>query len=178
MLTFIRTTEGLGDSEVAFRLRDGANFWNFDTEGWDAAEGANTRVLMTERADSDTLESLYIASITLPTGGPYIQEAYRITGNAVLGTDITMYYSNVVAYNLGVTGAITWPYTLTRSDTGDPIVGATVWVSSDSDGTTVLTSGVTDSNGVVVFYLDPGTVYVWRQAAGYNFTNPDLEVIV
>ena len=75
------------------------------------------------------------------------------------------------------TGAVTWPYVLTDADTGVAIPQATVWVSSDSDGATVLASGITDSTGTIVFYLDTGTVYVWRQCENYYFTNPDAESV-
>lgn len=74
-------------------------------------------------------------------------------------------------------GAITWAYTLTESGTGDPIADANVWVTSDIGGANVLASGITDQNGVVTFYLDAGTVYVWRQKSGWNFTNPDTETV-
>ena len=30
---------------------------------------------------------------------------------------------------------------------------------------------------MIVFYLDPGTYYVWAAKAGYNFTNPDTEIV-
>jgi len=84
--------------------------------------------------------------------------------------------SNTAAAAAG-SGAIEWEYTLTRSDTGAPIDGADVWVTSDAAGTVVLASGTTDSFGQVTFYLDAGTVYVWRQKSGYNFTNPDTETV-
>ena len=56
------------------------------------------------------------------------------------------------------------------------------WSSSDTnviaaDGANVLASGTTDQNGQVTFYLDAGTVYVFRQKTGWNFTNPDTEVV-
>lgn len=74
-------------------------------------------------------------------------------------------------------GAITWPYTLTKSTDGSPIAGASVWVTTDAAGTNVIASGTTNASGVVTFYLDAGTVYIWRSLAGYNFTNPDTEVV-
>lgn len=74
-------------------------------------------------------------------------------------------------------GAIAWNYTLTDADTGAPIDGAEVWVSTDSAGANVIASGTTDSSGVVTFMLDAGTVYVWRKRSGYNFTNPDQETV-
>lgn len=72
-------------------------------------------------------------------------------------------------------GAITWTYTIT--DGTDPLEGVDVWVTSDVAGTDVLASGTTNSSGVVTFYLDAGTVYVWSQKSGYTFTNPDTEVV-
>jgi len=73
-------------------------------------------------------------------------------------------------------GAITWPYTVTDGD-GNPVEGCDVWVTSDVAGTNILASGTTNSSGVVTFYLDSGTVYVWRQKSGYDATNPDTETV-
>ena len=75
-------------------------------------------------------------------------------------------------------GAITWTYTLTSSVApNDPIADADVWVTSDLAGNNILASGKTNSSGVVTFYLDAGTVYVWRQKSGWDVTNPDTEVV-
>lgn len=74
-------------------------------------------------------------------------------------------------------GAIEFTYTLTSSIDSNPIVEASVWVTSDLQGTTILASGTTDINGEVVFYLDSGTIYVWRAKSGWNFDNPDTEVV-
>ncbi len=74
-------------------------------------------------------------------------------------------------------GAITWPYTVTDGYSGGLLDGVSVWVTTDSAGLNVIASGFTDSGGVVTFYLDAGTRYFWRSLAGYDFTNPDTEVI-
>lgn len=75
-------------------------------------------------------------------------------------------------------GAITFTYTLTSSiDPFPPIPDADVWVTTDIGGSIVVASGKTDQNGQIVFYLDAGTVYVWRQKSGWDFVNPDTEVI-
>lgn len=74
-------------------------------------------------------------------------------------------------------GAITFIYTLTSSVDATPIPDADVWVTTDVGGTVVVASGRTDQNGQVTFYLDAGTVYVWRQKSGWDFVNPDTEVI-
>ena len=74
-------------------------------------------------------------------------------------------------------GAVTWVYTLTDADTGGPIDGAEVWVTTDSAGTNIIASGTTDDAGQVTFHLDVGVKYIWRKKAGYNFTDPDTETI-
>lgn len=74
-------------------------------------------------------------------------------------------------------GAITFTYTLTNAITHLPIADADVWVTSDAAGANTLASGRTNQFGRVVFYLDAGTVYVWRQKSGWDFTNPDTEVV-
>lgn len=70
------------------------------------------------------------------------------------------------------------PYTLTDADTAASIVGAMVWVSEDITGATIRASGITNASGIVTFTLAAGTYYIWRSKAGYNFTNPDVEVLV
>ncbi|MFO7664812.1 MAG: hypothetical protein R6X18_19790 [Chloroflexota bacterium] len=93
------------------------------------------------------------------------------------------YYGGSAGYILGTlvsgprAGAIAFIYTLTSTVDGSPIVDADVWVTADAAGHTVLASGRTNSNGAVTFYLDAGTVYVWRQKPGWNFINPDMETI-
>jgi hypothetical protein len=75
------------------------------------------------------------------------------------------------------TGAIAWDYTLTSSTNGAPIADADVWVTTDEAGTNVIASGKTDQNGKVTFFLDAGTVYLWRQKSGWNFTNPETHEV-
>jgi len=67
-------------------------------------------------------------------------------------------------------------YTVLDGD-ANPIDGASVWVSTDVAGSNVVASGVTNALGKVTFYLDAGTYYIWSQKAGYDFTNPDIEVV-
>jgi len=75
------------------------------------------------------------------------------------------------------TGAIEWPYVVTSSVSDDPIANVEVWVTSDADGTDIIASGYTNDYGVVTFYLDAGTVYVWRKKSGWTFSNPDTETV-
>lgn len=75
-------------------------------------------------------------------------------------------------------GAITWVHKVTVDPGGADLADVDVWVTSDEAGTNTIASGKTDQNGEVTFYLDAGTVYVWRQKSGYNFTNPDEDTVV
>lgn len=79
----------------------------------------------------------------------------------------------------GTHGAGTWgngsgstSTTVTVNDGVNPIDGVDVWVSTDSAGTNVIARGSTGALGTVVFMLDAGTYYAWKQLAGYDFTNP------
>ncbi len=74
-------------------------------------------------------------------------------------------------------GAISYPYTLTDADDHNPIDGALVWVTTDAAGANRVASGYTNSMGIVTFMLDAGTHYFWRKRAGYNFVNPDIEIV-
>ena len=74
-------------------------------------------------------------------------------------------------------GAIDFTYTLTSGVDGTPIADAHVWATSDEAGKNVLASGTTNALGEVTFYLDEGTVYIWCYKAGWNFSNPDTEVV-
>jgi len=72
----------------------------------------------------------------------------------------------------GSLGAGSISTTVTVDDGVNPIDGVDVWVSTDSAGTNVIARGSTGALGTVVFMLDAGTYYAWKQLAGYDFTNP------
>ena len=79
---------------------------------------------------------------------------------------------------IGGTGATEETYTVTDSVSGLPLDGVTVWVTTDEAGANVIASGATDASGEYSFYHDLATgtaIYMWRQHAGYNFSNPDEE---
>lgn len=99
--------------------------------------------------------------------------ALRVTG-AGAGQQNLVYQ---VAASVAGGGATEKTYTLTDSATGLPIAQAVVWVTTDAAGLNRIASGTTDDFGQVTFYLDAGTYYVWRRKAGWNFVNPDLEVV-
>ena len=74
-------------------------------------------------------------------------------------------------------GIIAYTYIVTSSVDSAPIPDVTVLVYSDAGMTVLVASGITDAFGQKVFYLDPGTYYFFSKKSGYNFTNPDIEII-
>ena len=74
-------------------------------------------------------------------------------------------------------GAGGTPKVYTLTDGTNPIADADVWVTTDTAGANVIASGRTDSFGQVTFMLDSGTCYIWRQKSGWDFINPDTEVV-
>jgi len=75
------------------------------------------------------------------------------------------------------TGTTAMTYTVLDEES-QPIEGVSVWVSSDEAGAVIVALGTTNGSGKVTFMLnDSTTYYLWRQKAGYNFTNPDVEVV-
>ena len=80
--------------------------------------------------------------------------------------------------------AIAFTYTVTNSQSGLPVSGVEVWITTDSAGLNVVLSGLTtDASGIardgagLLPYLDPGSYYFWRQRANYEFGGADLEVV-
>jgi hypothetical protein len=125
----------------------------------------------------------YYAELTqaaLATLGTVIETRYKSSNTAECPGDTLQVYAVDPALSIGLfsgSGAAPWTYTLTSDVDGAPIVGAAVWVTSDALGQSVIANGVTDASGQVVFMLDPGIIYVWRQKAGWVFDNPDSEVV-
>lgn len=125
---------------------------------------ADTNEVQVELADGGRTD-LLVDGIKAKTDNLPTDPADESTLEALINTRTT----------LGA-GAITWVYNL-KDNIGNNIADANIWVTSDLAGANVLASGITDANGNVTFYLDAGTVYVWGQKSGYNFTSPDTEVV-
>jgi len=100
---------------------------------------------------------------------------YRLTENALEEAPATVAASG--GDEGSGTGAYTWPYTLTRSDTGAVIPNAVVWVTTDRTGVNIVATGITNAAGVVTLHLDAGTAYCWRSKGGYKFTNPQVQTV-
>lgn len=73
----------------------------------------------------------------------------------------------------GLKGAGSVQHEVTITADGQPVDGAEVWVTTDSDGQYVVAGTLyTDAFGKATFMLDPGSYYLWVQKAGINFPNP------
>lgn len=83
-----------------------------------------------------------------------------------------------------VTAAIEFTYTVTSDEGGNPpIAGVEVYSATNSGGANIVWQGYTDSFGVArdnygnLPRLQPGTYYFFRYKYGWNFNNPDTEVV-
>jgi len=127
--------------------------------------------------DSNTLGSLEIA--VYESGALLRKEYFEVVSQNYWDTKYgsSKFQVEVASISTLGPGAITWNYTLTDSNGGQPIADCQVWVTTDSVGSNVIASGFTNQSGVVTFYLDAGTIYVFRAKSGYVFTNPDIEAV-
>lgn len=79
--------------------------------------------------------------------------------------------------------AIEYTYAVTNSATTNPLPGVEIWIATDEDGNNVVWHGVTDDLGIArddqdrLPRLDAGTYFIFRQLVGFQFSDPDIEVI-
>jgi len=150
----------------------GTHAWQWwDGTGWTATEtpaGVGTHV-------SQGLWKCPVAAEAWTPGVAY--EVYAVDA----GHQCVVYSEQMVPLlSVGAVGVgdHAWTYTLRDSLSGSPIPDATIRVSSDAAGQHVLYKAVTDAAGQVQFHLPVGmTVYVWREKVGYDFEDPDVEVV-
>jgi hypothetical protein len=91
-------------------------------------------------------------------------------------TDVAAVHVHVAA--IPTAGAGAYAAVITLHDSGGvDIAGASVWISTDVGGSTVIASGTTSDTGTLTLYLDAATYYLWAQLAGYNFSNPATLVV-
>lgn len=130
-------------------------------------------------ADSDTLETLS-DQIDGVGGGSAADIADAVWDEASADHVTTGTMGKALANAAAAlgAGAIAHTYTLTSSVDSSPIPSASVWATTDNDPAgNIVASGTTNASGQIVFYLTAGTYYFWRHKPGYNFTNPDIEVV-
>jgi hypothetical protein len=76
-------------------------------------------------------------------------------------------------------GSVHYKYTVTSTwPPHHPLGDVTVEVYTDPALTNMIRQGVTDSFGVVWFWLDPGVYYFKCSKDRVRFTNPDVEEVV
>jgi len=75
-------------------------------------------------------------------------------------------------------GGEIWTYTMYEADKVTRLPGCTVRATLDSEGTVSIGEKVTDDLGQTRWLVDRGrTYYMWRSMTGWEFENPDIEVI-
>ena len=143
-----------------------------------------------EIAQSSEWDEAIVDHTTLGTFGEVVQNIETSLSGAVWDelladhtTAGTMGSVMSCIYCAGIT-AIDFIYTVNDVVSTNPIQGAVVKISTDVSGTNIIWSGVTDAFGVArntqnndLPSLDPGTYYFWTYAGGYDFSNPDAEVV-
>ncbi len=76
---------------------------------------------------------------------------------------------DVAVSSVGGMGAGALTRTIGVTSGGNPVEGASVWVSTDAAGTNIVAGPLTtDSMGEVTVLLDAGTYYAWVQSDGLN----------
>jgi len=133
----------------------------------------------TDARDKALLNYQVLYGVTTPAGSVSANlNAVKSTVDTNLNATVSSRLA-ASAYQTPVgVGAISYTATLYQPGTTTPIVGAEIWVSSNSTGTTVVAGTLsTNSSGQATFMLDAGSYYLWVQAAGWNFTNPQAFVV-
>ena len=147
-------------------------------------------ITTTENFDSSDIDN-GIHLVKIVTTASFYEPAHDYTV-ILYGAEIDSQTVNAVLASFSIenrTGSpqagaleITYTVKVDDEDTGDPLEGVDVWITTDVEGTNVIWRGVTDASGILVEtagdskpWLDAGTYYFWRQKSGYSFSNPDTE---
>ena len=118
-----------------------------------------------------------------PADESLLEDAISTAESNIRGTDddtletLSDQLDNCATLGVGAT-AVT--YTQYQADGVTPLADVDIWATSDLAGTNVIASGITTDEGKWTFRTDIGSgenVYIWRKKAGWNFTNPDTEVV-
>jgi len=121
-----------------------------------------------------------------PVNGFEDGKTYTIYITATVGGDTggICYAFKAVEIAAKVPGAQEFTYTVANTNTGLPLAGVNVYITTDIAGLNVIWSGVTDVFGVArdnwgnLPWLVNGTYYFWKNIAGFtDDQNPDTEVV-
>ena len=172
----------------AFLLDSVGKVYNTTTTNFETPVDANWGHYTIALSESENTE-IYRGNMPAVFAGAYDFVVRKQAGGSPAITDLALGAGHVewdgtevlslddVRGGVAGAGAIAFVYSLTSSTDGNPIADAHVWATSDVGGGNVLASGTTDIYGKVTFYLNLGTVYIWSYKAGWNFSNPDTEVV-
>ena len=131
---------------------------------------------MAKHDDANTT-GFYTELIACTTANGFeINKSYNIYIAATVDSD-TGGISFGFTVDTPTAGPITFTYTVTDDVSGLPVADVKVWVTTDIAGSNTINQSSTNTSGEVVFTLSAGTYYLWRQKAGYLFTNPDTETV-
>lgn len=150
-----------GDFKVSI---DGGSLANLTTLPT-VTPASGTAIKVSLSASEMNGDNIYIACIDA-AGAEWCDEFVLIQTTARQVDDLSIGTGN---------GAIST--VLTVNDGVNPIDGVYIRISTDSGGTNVVATGYTGALGTLTFLLDAGTYYVFKQLAGYNFTNPESMVV-
>ena len=131
----------------------------------------------TNPAAATNMDGLYWFSLSQEETNTGLIAIYAVSATDNILIDPVVIYPSTATL-LGA-GAISFTYTIREDDedTGDPIEGVNIWVTTDEAGSNIIARGDSDSSGQVTFFLDAGNNYFWRAKASFTFDNPDLEIV-
>lgn len=187
---FSETSDSLQSIRDAVALFDTGAEWlgllsAVDTDATSATHDPNYVTLEAGKASNDAYNGMSIAVTDATDGNTETRRIEDWTSGLKATFDRALSFTpvqddivRIYAMPYNITAAIsggsanTYIVTETGDSGGTPIADVSVWVTADSAGARLVVSGVTDSNGEVVFFLDAGTTYyVWMAKSGYSFSD-------
>lgn len=165
MLATLRDTKGLGNSALYVRARDATGrYWDWVGLAWGNTETTDCRKALTEYADSDTAESRYSTTVSLPAADGVLE--YVRASDAVVRAEESF---------TSATGSGAGLMTVTVDNGTDPVEGATVLLVDQASGVTAAT-GTTNASGQVVLAHGGGAyrLVVIRAAMTFPVTSLSL----
>ncbi len=146
-------------------------------------ETENSDVLTSSRlADEDYAEPPTVEEIDTQLSGEHGAGSWEDAGGGGATAEEVWEYADRTLTALGSSAGVVYTYTVTDSETTNPIPDVSVWFSTNSAISNAIWYGGTDAFGVARDAngnkprLDPGTYYVLCRKTGYTFTI-DTEIV-
>ena len=118
-----------------------------------------------------SLPDEFIGSVVWDTGGATPAHAIEEINLTGAGEASALQDPRIMT---GGNGSVLWKYQI-LNQSGQPIIRADVYASTEIEGRRVVAFARTDAEGMARFKLDPGPVYLWRSRPGCVFANPELK---